>query len=140
VSYYVLKNGKQEGPYDELAVRELFQEGTYHETDPAMSDGMTEWRPLGELLGVQPSPSPLPPPLPQAPTPPPVEQFIKVTRVNEPQTVVVTDISMPFGSMVIFILKWTLAAIPALFILGGIAFLIWLFFFVALVGAMSHSH
>lgn len=38
--------------------------------------------------------------------------------------VVVTDIDMPFGSMVGFIIKWTLASIPALiilFILGGIA-------------------
>jgi plastocyanin len=38
--------------------------------------------------------------------------------VQEPsQKVTVTDISMPFGSMVVFILKWTLASIPALIIL-----------------------
>jgi hypothetical protein len=35
-------------------------------------------------------------------------------RRNE---VVVTDIAMPFWSMVAFILKWTLASIPALIIL-----------------------
>lgn len=38
--------------------------------------------------------------------------------------VVVTDIDMPFMSMVVFIIKWTIAAIPAmivLFILGSIA-------------------
>jgi hypothetical protein len=37
--------------------------------------------------------------------------------------VTVVDVQMPFGSMVVFILKWTLAAIPAmiiLFILGMI--------------------
>jgi hypothetical protein len=32
--------------------------------------------------------------------------------------VTVVDIQMPFGSMVRFILKWTLASIPALIILG----------------------
>jgi hypothetical protein len=31
--------------------------------------------------------------------------------------VTVVDIQMPFGSMVVFILKWTLAAIPAIIIL-----------------------
>lgn len=31
--------------------------------------------------------------------------------------VIVTDIQMPFGSMVVFILKWTLASIPAIIIL-----------------------
>ena len=35
--------------------------------------------------------------------------------------VVVTDISMPFSSMVVFILKWTLASIPAAFVIALIA-------------------
>lgn len=32
--------------------------------------------------------------------------------------VVVTDIRMPFGSMVAFMVKWTLASIPAFIILA----------------------
>ncbi len=39
------------------------------------------------------------------------------------QEVVVTDVQMKFGSMVLFMVKWTLAAIPALiilFILGSV--------------------
>jgi len=35
--------------------------------------------------------------------------------------VTVVDVQMPFGSMVVFILKWTLAAIPAMIILFIIA-------------------
>jgi len=34
-----------------------------------------------------------------------------------PQPVVIKDFDMPFGSMVSFIVKWTIAAIPALLIL-----------------------
>lgn len=45
-----------------------------------------------------------------------------------PREVVVTDIRMPFFSMVIFMVKWAIAAIPALFILAmigaGISFLL----------------
>jgi hypothetical protein len=38
--------------------------------------------------------------------------------MQEPvQRVSVSDVSMPFGSMVVFILKWTLASIPAMLIL-----------------------
>jgi hypothetical protein len=47
------------------------------------------------------------------------------------QKVIVTDINMPFGSMVTFMVKWALAAIPALIILailGGAVF----FFFIYL--------
>jgi hypothetical protein len=36
--------------------------------------------------------------------------------------VTVTDVDMPFGSMVRFIFKWTLASIPTMVILGGLAF------------------
>jgi hypothetical protein len=45
--------------------------------------------------------------------------------MNEPerrQTVIVTDIKMPFWSMVVFMVKWAIAAIPALLLLGLIGF------------------
>jgi hypothetical protein len=41
------------------------------------------------------------------------------------QAVVVTDIHMPFFSMVIFMVKWAIAAIPALFILIVFGILTW---------------
>ena len=42
--------------------------------------------------------------------------------MNSPEEtkVVVTNIQMPFISMVVFMVKWALAAIPALFILFAI--------------------
>lgn len=36
---------------------------------------------------------------------------------ERPTNVVVTDIRMPFGSMVVFMVKWAIAAIPAFLIL-----------------------
>jgi hypothetical protein len=39
-----------------------------------------------------------------------------------PAHVSVVDINMPFASMVGFMMKWSIAAIPALLILGVIAF------------------
>ena len=33
------------------------------------------------------------------------------------QKVLITDIHMPFGSMIVFMVKWALASIPAMFIL-----------------------
>jgi hypothetical protein len=37
------------------------------------------------------------------------------------KAVVVTDIKMPFGSMVVFMVKWAIATIPAIIILSLIA-------------------
>ena len=39
---------------------------------------------------------------------------------NGPQRVVVTDIKMPFMSMLVFMIKWSLAAIPAVIIVAVI--------------------
>ena len=43
-----------------------------------------------------------------------------------PNEVVIKDISMPFGSMVGFMVKWAIASIPATLILGFILFLFFL--------------
>lgn len=44
---------------------------------------------------------------------------------NEPQNVVITNIKVPFFSLMIFMIKWVLAAIPALIlatalVVGGV--------------------
>jgi len=49
----------------------------------------------------------------------------------EKQKVIVTDIQMPFWSMVVFMIKWTVASVPALIILSLLVGLV-----VALIGAL----
>jgi hypothetical protein len=48
--------------------------------------------------------------------------------------VVVTDIDMPFMSMVVFIIKWTIAAIPAMIVLGIIGAIL-----AAVLGGVIHA-
>ena len=55
-----------------------------------------------------------------------------------PQSVVITDIDMPFGSMVRFIVKWVIASIPALIILW-ILFAIFLGILAFLFGGAFHT-
>ncbi len=54
---------------------------------------------------------------------------------NDDRRVVVTDIRMPFWSMVTFMVKWTFASIPALIILSFVIGLI-MAVLTALFGAM----
>ena len=37
-----------------------------------------------------------------------------ITTTSTPQKVTVTDINMPFSSMVFFMIKWSIAVIPAM--------------------------
>jgi len=45
-------------------------------------------------------------------------------RPPTPVRVVVVDLNMSFGSMVVFMVKWVIAAIPAMLILGAIALMV----------------
>lgn len=71
---------------------------------------------------VQQPPSPPPPPYPAAPT------VRAQPTASQPVQVVVTDIRMPFASMVTFMVKWVFAAIPAFIIIGACYILFALFF------------
>jgi hypothetical protein len=51
------------------------------------------------------------------------------------QRVVVTDLKMPFGSMVVFLIKLALASIPALLIVWGVMMLL-MMLFMALFGGI----
>ena len=44
---------------------------------------------------------------------------------NESQNVVITDIKIPFFSMVVFMVKWALASIPAVIVIGIIFGALW---------------
>jgi hypothetical protein len=46
--------------------------------------------------------------------------------VQGPQHVVVTDVRMPFWSMVVFMVKWAIASIPAFVILVALSAALWL--------------
>ena len=58
---------------------------------------------------------------------------------NNVQEIVVTDVRIPFVSMVVLLVKWSLAAIPAMIILVSIAVAIALVFG-ALFGGMYGWH
>lgn len=65
-------------------------------------------------------------------------------KLNLPATrVVITDIELPFGSMVTLLVKWALASIPALvilFIIGfGLAMLGMMVFTMIMSGGFPHA-
>jgi len=48
-------------------------------------------------------------------------EAVEITRATEqrlPAKVKIVDLEMPFGSMVLFMVKWVIAAIPAMIILA----------------------
>ena len=149
---WVFKDGQREGPYEEQDLRELVYEGTYTESLPAIRDGHLDWTTVGQILGRQPPPiEPSPPsdpepppvippelpPIPAAASPADLELPIPAAP-PPPVQVAVVDFEMPFGSMVMLMVKWVLASIPALLLLGAIAAIFWITFFALISAVLRH--
>jgi hypothetical protein len=58
---------------------------------------------------------------------------------GEPAHVVVTDVRMPFWSMVVFMVKWAIASIPAAFIIVLVSVFAWAFAWTVFMGFMRGS-
>ena len=50
---FIIREGRQTGPFNEDAVRAFLTEGTARPADMGWRKGMAEWRPLGEVLQTQ---------------------------------------------------------------------------------------
>jgi hypothetical protein len=143
MAIWVLKEGRREGPYTDQDVRELVYEGTYTERDSAIRDGQLDWSTVAQILAApeaapaesaQSQPPALPSPLPAAPggedAAAPLGIPAQVSLIQDdtrPARVEIVDINVPFGSLVMLMIKLMLAAIPALLILGIIMAAAWAF-------------
>jgi hypothetical protein len=111
---YIQRNGQEHGPYREEEARSYLQAGQLLANDLARTDAERGWRPLRDVLAgpvaaVQPQAQP--------------NIYAAAAQANSPammssQPVTVVDVRMPFGSMVVFMIKWVLASIPAFLILA----------------------
>lgn len=57
--------------------------------------------------------------------------------MEDRQEIIVTDIRMPFTSMVVFMIKWAVASIPA-FIILSLLFALFTMLFGGMLGGMHH--
>jgi hypothetical protein len=122
---YIQRNGQEHGPYREEEARSYLQGGQLLANDLARNEAERGWRPLkdvlaGQIAAAQPHIQPQ-----SSVYAVPVQTSTPIAAGTQPVTVV--DIRMPFGSMVVFMIKWALASIPAVliiwFILAIIIFL-----------------
>ena len=56
---------------------------------------------------------------------PPMSTSMPACASETPSHVIVTDVHMPFGSMVALMMKWAIASVPAVIMLAIIGFLAW---------------
>ena len=112
---YIQRNGQEHGPYREEEARSYLQGGQLLANDLARTEAERGWRPLRDVL-TGPAAAIQPQAQPSIYAATPVQVGVAATPGS--QAVTVVDVRMPFGSMVVFMIKWALAAVPAIFILS----------------------
>jgi hypothetical protein len=79
--------------------------------------------------------------MPQQP-PVPIQQANPSAFPRAPQRISVVDFDVPFGRMVVFMIKWAFAAIPALIVIWPVVFICLLIIagFFGGIAALSQHH
>ena len=78
--WYYIKDNKQEGPFSESKMQEMFDTGHVGSETLIWSESMTEWTPVSKVESFQVKSILSPPPLPMKPPPIPSQEEAKIVR------------------------------------------------------------
>jgi len=121
--YYSEDSQTTQGPVNLDSILQKVRNGELAPEATICEVGTEDWFPVSSLLKHDPSLASAPRAVVSAPT------------ITVFQGVIVKDIEMRFGSMVVFMIKWVVASIPAAIILFGFLFACFIVFTI-LAGAL----
>jgi hypothetical protein len=135
-SYFLRLSGREEGPYSETQVAQMFADQRVNRDTPCRLAAAGDWKTIDEHLPMLKYGTQLPPATPRQVLPPPIP-----SATVAPQRVAVVDLDIPFGSVLKIMFKWMAAGfivfccfIPAIVLVWVIVMAV----FAALIGgAMS---
>jgi hypothetical protein len=137
-SYLLKCSGREEGPYAETQVAQMFADRRIDRNTPCKAADGGDWKTIDDYLPMLKYGTQLPPPTEQRaipPTPPPV---VLSQRVS------VVDFDIPFGSVLKIMFKWMAAGFVVLCCFLPVIVVVWLIvvtLVAALIGgAMSSLH
>jgi hypothetical protein len=138
-SYVVKSSDREEGPYPETQMAQMFADGRIDRDTPCKPASGGDWKTVDDYLPMLKYGTQLPPPAKVTvvpPAPPPV--LLSSQRVS------VVDFDIPFGSVLKIMVKWMAAALVVFCCFLPVIFVLWLIvaaIFAALFsGAMSTFH
>lgn len=145
-SYLLKLSGREEGPYSESQIAQMFADQKVDRYTPCKPESGADWKTIDDYLPMLKYGTQLPAPTPPPPVPPAIPQTA-VPQVSAPalaQRISLVDIDLPFASILKLMFKWMAAA----FIVGvcfiPAAIIVWLImmalFAGLLGGALSSLH
>jgi uncharacterized protein DUF4339 len=121
-SYIVKFSDREEGPYDETQMAQIFADGRIDRNTPCKPADRSDWKTVDDYLPMLKYGTQLPPPtkFPAVPPVPPPPVLLS------PQRVSVVDFDIPFGSVLKIMFKWMAAAFVVFCCFLPVIFVLWL--------------
>jgi hypothetical protein len=145
-SYLLKRSDREEGPFTEMEVAQMFADQKVDRYTPCKPNTGTDWKTIDDFMPMLKYGTQLPPPTPTAAVSaaPPLNQIAPaapnvapVVVPANPERIAIIDIDIPFGSLLKLMFKWAAAA----FIVGvcfiPAAIVIWLIFMALLAGLVG---
>lgn len=140
-SYVVKFSDREEGPYVETQMAQMFSDGRIDRNTPCKPAGGGDWKSVDDYLPMLKYGTQLPPPT-KVPAVPPMPPPVLSSPFS--QRVSVVDFDIPFGSVLKIMFKWMAAGLVVFCCFLPVIFVLWLIvaaIFAALFnGAMSTFH
>lgn len=136
-SYFLRLSGREEGPYSETQIGQMFADGRVNRNTPCRLETARDWTTIDDHLPTLKYGTQLPPA-----TPRPVQIATSPSATLAAQRVAVVDLDIPFGSLLKILFKWMAAGFIVFCCFIPMIILIWVIIMGALAalvgGAMSN--
>jgi hypothetical protein len=135
-SYFLKFSGREEGPYGEAHIAQMFADRRVDRNTPCKPADNGDWKTIDDYLPILKYGTQLPSPtevrnVPPPPLPPP--------PMLPAQRIAVVDLDIPFGSVLKIMFKWMGAACIVGFCLMPVVLFIWLIIMALFAGIITDS-
>jgi hypothetical protein len=132
-SYLLKLSGREEGPYAEPQIAQMFVDGRIDRNTPCKPADRGDWKSIDDYLPMLKYGTQLPPPveIPRVPPMPPPVPILWAQRVS------VVDFDIPFWSVLKIMFKWMAAAFVVFCCFLPVIIVIWLILAAVFAGIVN---
>ena len=132
-SYFLKLGGRQEGPYSELQIAQMFANRRVDRSTPCKTDQMSDWRTVDEYLPMLKYGTELPAASPSS-------SVFTTSPPGLPGTnVAITDVNVPFSSVLKMTFKVFAAWLIVIVCFTPVIMLLWFIVFAIIAALVGHS-
>jgi|SRR5207248_1872631 len=132
-SYFLQLGGRQEGPYSETQIAQMFADGRVNRSTPCKTDHMGDWRTVDEYLPMLKYGTELPAASPRS------NVFATSPPALRGTNVAITDINVPFSSVLRMMFKVFAAWLIVTVCFVPIIAVLWFIVFAIIAALVGHS-